>query len=141
VIDANFSTLWCEDESWTAELVFAVLNSTWGEVCMEALGATLGGGALKLEATHLRQLPVPTFSVSEKENLRILAREMLDSASSLSAFRNYRNKVDRVVISALRRRKIGASETSATAEKLAEVSQSLRAKRRCLHSSGIVWQG
>ena len=38
---------------------------------MEALGTPLGGGALKLEATQLKQLPLPLFS---KEDIGWLAR-------------------------------------------------------------------
>lgn len=32
---------------------------------MEALGTPLGGGALKLEATHLKQLPIPLLSMED----------------------------------------------------------------------------
>ena len=39
---------------------------------MEALGTPMGGGALKLEATHLRRLPVPLFDDHEIEQLRLV---------------------------------------------------------------------
>jgi hypothetical protein len=32
---------------------------------MESTGTPMGGGALKLEATHLKRLPVPTFTDHE----------------------------------------------------------------------------
>ena len=134
LIDANFSTLWCEGDTWTAESVFAILNSTWGELCMEALGATLGGGALKLEATHLRQLPIPAFSGSAKESLRSLVREALDSECTLSELRHHRTKIDRVVLSALAQRKVSVTEVKAIVEKLAGIIHSLRAKRRRHHN-------
>jgi hypothetical protein len=134
LIDANFSTLWCEGDAWSAESVFAILNSTWGALCMEALGSTLGGGALKLEATHLRQLPIPAFSGSEKETLRSLVCEMLDSVGTASEFQHHRAKIDRVVVSALMKRKVSVSEAKATVEKLAGISGSLRAKRRQHHN-------
>ena len=134
LIDANFSTLWCEGDAWSAESVFAILNSTWGELCMEALGSTLGGGALKLEATHLRQLPTPAFSGLEKERLRSLVSEFLDSKCTRSEFRHYRAKIDRVVVSALNQREVSASEAKATVEKLAGIVRSLRAKRRRNHN-------
>lgn len=130
LIDANFSTLWCERDTWTAESIFAVLNSTWGELCMEALGATLGGGALKLEATHLRRLPLPMLSASAKQSLTSLAREMLDLARNMTQLRHYRLQIDQVVISALARRSMSVNDTTATVEKLASLTQSLRAKRR-----------
>lgn len=134
LIDANFSTLWCEGDAWSAECVFAILNSTWGELCMEALGATLGGGALKLEATHLRQLPIPAFSGSEKESLQNLVREALDSECTVSEFRRHRARIDRVVISALVQRKVSMSEAKTTVEKLARIIRSLRTKRRRHHN-------
>ncbi len=130
LIDANFSTLWCESDTWTAESIFAVLNSTWGELCMEALGATLGGGALKLEATHLRQLPLPMLSGSAKGRLSSLARETLGLAHNMTKLRHYRLQIDQVVISALARCRMSVNDTKATVEKLANLIQSLRAKRR-----------
>lgn len=130
LIDANFSTLWCEGGAWNAEDVFAILNSTWGELCMESLGATLGGGALKLEATHLRQLPIPALSGSEKENLRRHVREALDSECLLNDFRYHRAKIDWIVVSALAQRKVSVSEAKAYVEELELLIRSLRAKRR-----------
>jgi predicted RNA methylase len=63
VIDANFSTIWREDEAKvTAAALLAMLNSSWSIAMMEALGAVLGGGALKLEAAHLRRMPLPQLS-------------------------------------------------------------------------------
>ena len=43
---------------------------------MEALGTALGGGALKLEATHLRQIPAPVFSHVAKAQLDTAGREL-----------------------------------------------------------------
>jgi hypothetical protein len=130
LIDANFSTLWCEGNGWSAEAVFAILNSTWGELCMEALGATLGGGALKLEATHLRQLPVPSFSDSQKQSLRIFACELLEAHCPSTGFRQHRGRIDQMVVSALARRKISKREVKVSVDKLAAIIRSLRAKRR-----------
>ena len=130
LIDANFSTLWCEDGAWTAENIFAVLNSTWGELCMEALGATLGGGALKLEATHLRQLPLPILSDSAKRCLTSLARETCNLAYDMASLRHHRLQIDQVVISALAQRRMSLDDTKTTVEKLASLIHSLRAKRR-----------
>jgi predicted RNA methylase len=64
VIDANFSTLWTSGtrRSLPAPALQALLNSTWAAVAMEASGTVLGGGALKLEATQLRRLPLPSIN-------------------------------------------------------------------------------
>jgi hypothetical protein len=61
-VDANFSTFWSPQGDWTRHALKALLNSTWCRAFMEALGTPLGGGALKLEATHLRHMPVPRLS-------------------------------------------------------------------------------
>ena len=71
LIDANFSTLWGARPPWTAPALRALFNSSWSRACMEALGTPLGGGALKLEATQLKQLPLPFCS---KEDIGWLAR-------------------------------------------------------------------
>ena len=71
LVDANFSTLWGDLPPWTGPALRALFNSSWSRACMEALGTPLGGGALKLEATQLKQLPVPLFS---KEDIGWLAR-------------------------------------------------------------------
>ena len=62
VIDANFSTIWAENNRWTAGAITALLRSSWSRACMEAIGTPMGGGALKLEATHLRRLPMPALN-------------------------------------------------------------------------------
>ena len=71
LVDANFSTLWGDLPPWPGPALRALFNSSWSRACMEALGTPLGGGALKLEATQLKQLPVPLFS---KEDIGWLAR-------------------------------------------------------------------
>lgn len=98
---------------------------------MEALGAILGGGALKLEATHLRQLPVPKFSSASKRQLDELVTEALESNSGFDEFRKrYRLKIDQVILSALTQREINTRDLKVTVGELAEIIRSLRAKRR-----------
>ena len=97
---------------------------------MEALGATLGGGALKLEATHLRQLPIPILSDSQKDSISLLAREGIDALPSSNSFKTYRAKIDQVVMSALSQRKLSNAEAKSSVARLSEIVESLRAKRR-----------
>jgi hypothetical protein len=60
LIDANFSTLWLDkNSSINVYSLLALMNSTWCVVNMELQALIMGGGALKLEATHLRKLPIP----------------------------------------------------------------------------------
>ena len=69
LIDANFSTLWADEGAWTPYALKALLNSAWCRAYMEALGTPLGGGALKLEATHLRRMSVPVLSSADIKRL------------------------------------------------------------------------
>ncbi|WP_215889827.1 hypothetical protein [Acidithiobacillus ferrooxidans] len=63
LIDANFSTMWAKSTSkWSANALLAFMNSTWAHAVIEFSGAVMGGGALKVEATHLRRFPVPSLS-------------------------------------------------------------------------------
>jgi predicted RNA methylase len=63
VVDANFSTLWANSgTSRQAYAMLAIMNSSWVKTYLECIASVMGGGALKVEATHLRQLrlPIPT---------------------------------------------------------------------------------
>jgi len=95
LIDANFSTIWADEKPWTPESTVGVMNSAWSRACMEAIGTPMGGGALKLEATHLRRLPIPRLSVSEIERISEIAQNGLQlSAEGL-------NEIDHIIISAI----------------------------------------
>jgi hypothetical protein len=76
LIDANFSTFWSPDGDWPRHTLKALLNSTWCRTFMEAIGTPLGGGALKLEATHLRHLPVPVLGDAAKRDLEQAGRKL-----------------------------------------------------------------
>lgn len=89
LIDANFSTLWQEDQAGLGPLaMLALLSSTWAQASMELLGTVLGGGALKLEAAQLRRLLVPT-AVRDAEDLLThtgsMLREAVDTADTRAA--------------------------------------------------------
>ena len=77
VVDANFSTLWtengCPADSWA---LLAILNSSWCAAVLELSASVMGGGALKVEASHLRRLPVPLLTPDGWERMAILGREM-----------------------------------------------------------------
>ena len=80
LIDANFSTLWPVPKRWTRHALYALFNSIWCRAAMEAAGTPLGGGALKLEATHIRQLPIPALSDLECQLLETLGQQLAASA-------------------------------------------------------------
>ena len=92
LVDANFSTLWSDQSAWTPLLLSTFLSSVWCRALMEATGTRLGGGALKLEASHLRQLPLPLL---DRDTFTHLA-----AAAELRA-PSRQTTVDRVVLGAL----------------------------------------
>lgn len=77
LIDANFSTMWTLPVSmWRPHGLMALMNSAWAQAVMEKSGAVMGGGALKLEATHLRRVPVPSFDQSKRRRLNDLGMRL-----------------------------------------------------------------
>ena len=95
LIDANFSTFWALEKSWTRHALKALLNSIWCRASMEALGTSMGGGALKLEATHLRRMSVPVLSDSEKTELDTVGKQL--SRDTL----HVQTRIDNIVLTAL----------------------------------------
>ena len=68
----------------------AILNSVWCRTVMEAVGTPLGGGALKLEAVHIRRMPVPRLDDAIIQELDSAVRRAKGS-----------NAIDRIVLGAL----------------------------------------
>ena len=104
LVDANFSTLWCPDGSWSRYAIKALLNSSWSRAYMEEIGTPLGGGALKLEATHLRSMLVPVLSNEVRGKLhdfgQFLRRDTLEILK----------EIDRLVLAPI----LSVSETNRT---------------------------
>lgn len=77
LIDANFSTIWILPLSkWNAAALLAFMNSAWMQAVLETSAAIMGGGALKVEATHLRRLPVPAFNEEQLCKLSLHGDEL-----------------------------------------------------------------
>jgi hypothetical protein len=78
VIDANFSTLWRVSKIGAARphAMFALMNSTWTRSVLELSATVLGGGALKLEASHLRRLPIPVMSDDTWRQLGLFGKSL-----------------------------------------------------------------
>lgn len=69
VVDANFSTFWpTGPDAVDPKVMLALLSSSWVAAFLELTGTVMGGGALKVEATHLRRLllPIPDHQFSRK---------------------------------------------------------------------------
>jgi hypothetical protein len=96
LIDANFSTFWPQDGAdWTRYSLTALLNSVWCRTFVELLGTPLGGGALKLEATHLRQMLVPQLGRDERGALAVVGKRLERETHDLQA------KIDQIVLCAV----------------------------------------
>jgi hypothetical protein len=80
LIDANFSTLWLNRPSLPdTYALLALLNSSWCRAALELSASVMGGGALKVEATHLRRLPVPNLDATQWMNLSGLGHKLVTS--------------------------------------------------------------
>lgn len=101
LIDANFSTMWTMQSSkWSATALLALMNSAWAQAVIETSGAVMGGGALKLEAAHLRRFPVPAF---DDEHLRKLSQlgEKLAAKAEREKAKSVLSGIDAVVMRVL----------------------------------------
>ena len=95
LVDANFATFWAPDQGWSSLAMKALLNSVWCRAYMESTGTPLGGGALKIEATHLRQMPLPQFTDADRDALHEAGRCLSRDSEKVRA------RIDRIVLQAL----------------------------------------
>lgn len=93
VIDANFVTMWGEEQR-NIYICLALLNSTWSRCSLELIGTVMGGGALKVEASHVKKLLFPRFSDSQADSLEDCGRRIADNSAVLPALLN---EIDEIV--------------------------------------------
>lgn len=117
LVDANFSTIWSEHRRWSPKLLAIMFNSVWCRALMEAIGTRLGGGALKLEASHLRRLMLPSLDPTTVRDLLGLTE-----SSNLSTQQN----VDLLVLRSLLSTRKPTSYVLALAEALRSLECELR---------------
>lgn len=127
LIDANFSTLWVDGAPWSSHAICGLLNSSWARACMEAVGTPMGGGALKLEATHLRRLPIPRLPEDQIRKMdelgRLFPAKSVESSSVL-------NEIDQIVLSAILQQSISPCDISELAHNLCDITKQLRQARQ-----------
>ena len=124
LIDANFSTLWAPEGVWSRFALKALLNSVWCRALMEAAGTPLGGGALKLEATHLRQMPLPVLTRQARESLDALGEKLSRNSADVQA------QIDRIVLSALLPDQMEKAAVMELADRIALQTSALCAARQ-----------
>ena len=122
LIDANFSTFWPQQHKWTPVSLTAFLNSIWCRTVMESVGTPLGGGALKLEAIHIRRMPVPKLSDASIKQLEV--------ATCCFEGKLRGQMIDRVVLGALLDKKNTVSGIDAFAHSLSTRLAALGAARK-----------
>jgi hypothetical protein len=80
VVDANFITINVQPSAILDKYgLFALLNSDWTKVQLELYGNVLGGGALKLDRTHLQNLTFPKDLSSTKSRLEELGKKLIST--------------------------------------------------------------
>ncbi len=76
VIDANFTTMTFKDnvDGKTLHVYMAIFNSSLIRLQLEKNCTVMAGGALKVEATHLRKILVPDLSVLSERQIQNLEK-------------------------------------------------------------------
>ena len=93
-VDANFVTLWGSSEE-TIKICLALLNSTWSKCYLELLCTVMGGGALKIEASHVRQLLFPKLN---RRQLQRLSKYGITIAKKQKITPELRNAIDTTIL-------------------------------------------
>ena len=56
----------------------AILNSTWSKLSLELTCTVMGGGALKIEATHLKKMLIPKLSAEQLGQMEKIGSILID---------------------------------------------------------------
>ena len=85
IVDANFVSLWPGAEPrLSTEAMFALLKSPWAWLYMEENLTVLGGGALKVEAIDLRNIPWPDLVWQRTKKLHEVGTQIINGRLSQS---------------------------------------------------------
>lgn len=125
VIDANFATLWIDGDGLDKHALLALLNSAWTAAALEHSAAVMGGGALKIEAAHLRRLPVPHIETKALAKLTSLGKR-LSQAKTAKTISSLIESIDFVIASAA----LGRDADDDDVKSLRELAAAGKAKRQ-----------
>jgi len=101
LVDANFSTIWVDkDCRLDAYSLLAIFNCSWCRAALELSATVMGGGALKIEAGHLRRLPIPNFDHDEVKKLSSLGKSLAQMETPKDVKKLLSN-IDKLVVKAL----------------------------------------
>lgn len=95
LIDANFSTFSLSESDMSVQTLFALMNSSWVRLALEYTCTKMGGGALKVEAAHLKRLPVPNLSSDSLRRLHKIGKKL--QKIDHNAEKDLLKKINRIV--------------------------------------------
>lgn len=82
VIDANFSSVSTMNNShFDPWALFSLFNSITVSTLMELSGTVMGGGALKLEATQLKKIPLPPLTREQIGDLSKIGKQIISGGT------------------------------------------------------------
>lgn len=119
-IDANMVTIWGHDSQMVWG-VFALLNSTWSKLSLELICTVMGGGALKVETSHVKKLLVPKLNYDQLNRLGNIGKELFNQECMTEGIQD---KIDNIIASAL-----GAKEITSKMRSLLERKYQERSTR------------
>lgn len=124
LVDANFATIRVGDGSSFPDkhALLVLLNTSWCKAVLESSASVMGGGALKVEATHLSRMPVPKLGKEKWLRLSEIGQRLAMDGSGL-------NEANALVASALLGRKARKDEIAAL-DRLAEDGSERRKKHK-----------
>ncbi len=93
-VDANFNTLWCNEKSQIL-MMFALLNSSWTKCYLELISTVMGGGALKVEASHLKKVLFPRYNKMQREQLALYGKKICEEKDINNKLQK---QIDKIVI-------------------------------------------
>lgn len=103
LVDSNFITFTFGPTAPPPAALLAVLWSTWAAACLECAATPMGGGALKVEAAHLRRLVLPVLSDTQWSTLAQLGAEL--SRAKTERALELRDSIDELVCPEAKTRK------------------------------------
>lgn len=94
VVDANFITMWSKDTDSHMEM-FAITNSLWFKCYLELTSTVMGGGALKVEASHLKHMLLPKMTDEQRITMQQLGKRLLLKTNS----KEIQSEIDNIMFS------------------------------------------
>lgn len=94
-IDANMVTLWSKDER-VVRIIMAMLNSTWSKLSLELICTVMGGGALKIEASHLKKILLPKLPKAKLDVLERVGEELISTGNMVEEIQD---QIDKTIVS------------------------------------------